>query len=87
MTKYTARTLLSRDMTSNIEKLAELLGTKLFVSKIRESVTVREAQLAQKSIFDYAPKSKVTLDYEEFIDEIVNDIDHADTIRDSSVIH
>lgn len=87
LTKYTARTLLSRDMTSNIEKLAELLGTKLFVSKIRESVTVREAQLAQKSIFDYAPKSKVTLDYEEFIDEIVNDIDHADTIRDSSVIH
>ena len=87
LTRYTARTLLSRDMTANIEKLAELLGTKVFASKIRESVTVREAQLAQKSIFDYAPKSKVTQDYEEFINEIINDVNHDDTIRDHSVSH
>ena len=87
LTRYTARTLLSRDMTANIEKLAELLGTKVFASKIRESVTVREAQLAQKSIFDYAPKSKVTQDYEEFINEIINDVNHDDTIREHSVSH
>ena len=87
LTRYTARTLLSRDMTANIEKLAELLGTKVFASKIRESVTVREAQLAQKSIFEYAPKSKVTQDYEEFINEIINDVNHDDTIREHSVSH
>ena len=86
LTRYTARTLLSRDMTANIEKLAELL-TKVFASKIRESVTVREAQLAQKSIFEYAPKSKVTQDYEEFINEIINDVNHDDTIREHSVSH
>ena len=74
-------------MTANIEKLAELLGTKVFASKIRESVTVREAQLAQKSIFEYAPKSKVTQDYEEFINEIINDVNHDDTIREHSVSH
>ena len=86
LTRYTARTLLSRDMASNIEKLAELLGTKVFASKIRESVTVREAQLAQKSVFDYAPKSKVTQDYEKFINEIVggvSDIERADAIHDT----
>ena len=62
-------------MTANIEKLADLLGTRVFSAKIRESVSVREAQVAQESIFDYARKGKVTEDYKAFIDEFINGLE------------
>ena len=75
LTRYTPRTLLSRDMTANIEKLADLLGTRVFSAKIRESVSVREAQVAQESIFDYARKGKVAEDYKAFIDEFINGLE------------
>ena len=70
LTRYMARTILSRDMTENIKALAERLKTKVFKTTIREAVNVREAQVLQKSIFKFAPKAKVTQDYVEFIEEL-----------------
>ena len=42
LTRYTDRTVLSRDMAENIKKLAERLKTKVFKTTIREAVSVRE---------------------------------------------
>ena len=71
LTRYNPRTILSREVSEMAEKLAEKLETKLFKEKIRDAVAVKEAQISQKSLFKYAPKSNVTKDYEEFIDEFL----------------
>lgn len=71
LTRYNPRTILSREVSEMAEKLAEKLETKLFKAKIRDAVAVKEAQISQKSLFKYAPKSNVTKDYEGFIEEFL----------------
>lgn len=71
LTRYNPRTILSREVSEMAEKLAEKLETKLFKSKIRDAVAVKEAQISQESLFKYAPKSNVTKDYEGFINEFL----------------
>lgn len=70
LTRYNGRTALSRDITTYTQQLAAKLGTKVFDTTIREGIAVKEAQLNQQSIFDYAPKANVTNDYRAFIDEL-----------------
>ena len=69
LTRYSDRTILSRDLKERIETKAGELGSKLYNVIIRESVSIREAQTARQSIFDYAPKSNPALDYMDFIAE------------------
>ena len=71
--RYDNRTILTRELTEFFKSLADKIGTKLFKSSIRESITVKEAQLRQENIFDYAPKSNVTADYNAFIDELLEE--------------
>lgn len=71
LTRYNPRTILSREVSEMAEKLAKKLETKLFKAKIRDAVAVKEAQISQESLFEYAPKSNVTKDYEGFIDEFL----------------
>lgn len=75
LTRYDGRTVLSRQIVELAEKFAQRLGTKVFDAKIRETVTVKESQLAQKSLLDYAPTSPVTADYEAFAAELLKDIE------------
>ena len=72
MTRYNPRTVLSKDITSMIkEKITNQLSTKLFKSYIRSSISIREAQLQQTNIADYAPKSTAQIDYANFVDEFI----------------
>lgn len=71
LTRYSSRSVLSREVAELAEQLAEKLGTKLFKTTIREAVAVKEAQISQQSLFDYAPKAKVTEDYRAFIKEFL----------------
>lgn len=71
LTRYSSRSVLSRDVTTIAEQLAEKLGTTVFKTTIREAVAVKEAQISQESLFSYAPKAKVTEDYRAFVDEIL----------------
>ena len=73
LTRYNARTSLSRDILAYTQKLADSLQTKVFNARIRESVTVKEAQLNRQSLFEYAPKANVTADYAAFIDELTGE--------------
>lgn len=71
LTRYNSRAVLSRDIAEYAKQLAEKLGTKLFKSTIREAITVKEAQINQQSLFQYAPKAKVTGDYKSFLEELL----------------
>lgn len=71
LTKYNPRTLLSQSMGDTMQGLAQKLGTRVFDTTIREGIAVREAQLKQMSLRDYAPNAKVTQDYDAFVDELL----------------
>lgn len=74
ITRYTARMVISKQVAGDIQALAEQIGAKLYKTKIRECVAVREAQLAQKSIFDYDAKSTAAKDYAALVQEILEEM-------------
>lgn len=71
LTRYNSRSVLSRDMVSYMDRLAKNLETKVFSTRIREAVSIREAQLMKQDIYTYAAKSNVAADYNAFIDELL----------------
>jgi chromosome partitioning protein len=72
ITRFSSRTVISRDMVELLERTARELGTKVFETRIREAVAVREAQANRENIFEYAPKSTASIDYVALIEEIIN---------------
>lgn len=74
LTKYKSRESLSKVMIQQYEKFAEMLQTKVFNATIRDSVVIRESQLARQSVFDYDTKSGIAEDYQSFINELLEDI-------------
>lgn len=71
LTRFNSRTTLSRDIAEAAEEAAAALGTTLFESTIREGIAVKEAQAMKQSLFDYAPRAKVTQDYSAYVDELL----------------
>jgi chromosome partitioning protein len=71
LTKFSDRTNVSKALKNQVEAAANQLNTKMFKSKIRESVAIREAALLQTDIFKEAPKANATIDYGCFIDELL----------------
>ncbi len=74
LTRYNDRTVLSRTIAELAEKIAAGLEAKLFKATIREATAIKEAQLSQMSIFDYAKNSKVADDYAAFAEELLKSI-------------
>ena len=71
VTQYNGRAILQRDALSIIEtKAVQDLHTRVFKTKIRNGTAIQEAQALKKSIFAYAPKSNVAMDYATFINEL-----------------
>lgn len=73
LTRYSARSILSRQMKESLEEVAESIGSKLYTAKIREAVAVKEAEVMQQDIFTYDAKSNPAKDYNDFIDEFLID--------------
>lgn len=73
LTRYSPRSVLSREVAELAEQLAAKLGTKLFKTTIRENIAVKEAQISQQSLYSYAPKAKATEDYTAFISELLGE--------------
>jgi len=73
LTRYSSRSILSREVAELAEQLAAKLGTRLFKTTIREAIAVKEAQISQRSLYSYAPKAKVTEDYTRFIAELIGE--------------
>lgn len=71
LTRYNKRANLSKDIAKMTEQTAELLGTKVYKTVIRECIAVREAQACRTDIFSYAPDSNASIDYNNFINEFL----------------
>lgn len=71
LTKYNAQ----RSLTERIKtSIAGYFGDKLFDTAIRVNVSLSEAQLNGKSIFDYEPTSNGAKDYSDLVNEITTKI-------------
>lgn len=73
LTRYNARTIISREVAEIVEQVADGLKTKLYDTKIRECTAIKEAQASRQDIFEYAPKCNAALDYNKLIDEILSE--------------
>ena len=71
LTRYNPRTVLTRDIAEIMQYKAEELKATFYSTPIRESISIKEAQVGKVSIFQYAPKSKAAMDYENFINEVL----------------
>lgn len=60
--KNTNRTVLSKQVKTVADKVAEQLGTKVFDTKIRDAVVLTESVALHKGVTEYAPKSAVAGD-------------------------
>lgn len=64
--KFSPRTNLSSTVLNGIEKMALSLNTKVFDSKIRETVKIKEAQLQRIPILDWDEACSAVTDYKQF---------------------
>jgi chromosome partitioning protein len=71
-TFYDQRTRISRQMN---EALLAEFGNRLFATRIHTNVQLREAQAAQKTIFEHAPYSSGALDYYLLTKEVLKRLD------------
>ena len=72
LTKYNSRISLNKQVATLLETCAgPQYGTRLYKTRIREGVAVREAQVNRVSLFQYAPRSNVAIDYMNFIKEFL----------------
>jgi len=73
LTRYSPRSIISREVAEMIEETAAQLQTKLYKAKIRECTALKEAQATRQSIYSYAPKSNATADYTALVNEILGE--------------
>lgn len=71
LTKYNDRQNVSKTTKEMIESVSAQLQTKVFKTFIRESVAVRESALMQCDMFKESPNSNASVDYMEFINELI----------------
>jgi chromosome partitioning protein len=68
VTLFDRRTALSRDVDAHIR---QVFGDKAFDTVITRSVRLEEAPAHKKSIFDYAPRSSGSAEYEQLAKEVL----------------
>ena len=71
LTRYNPRATISKSIYNDLEQYAKDHGTKVYKTTIRECAALKEAELMQQSIFEYAPRSNGAKDYTEFINEFI----------------
>lgn len=75
MIKYKGRQSLTKDLEDNLlPNMISEMDTKIFQTKIRESVKCQEAQALNQSLIEYAPKSTTSLDYIDFANEFLKEL-------------
>jgi len=66
---YNARPVIARKMRDLIIEQGQELKCPL-LAEIRQGIAIQEAQALNKSIYDYAPKSKPAQDYKELYNKL-----------------
>lgn len=67
------RTNLSSIINDDMEEVAASLDSKIYKSKIRQGVAIRESQYLESSLFDMKDTA-VLEDYNDFIDELLKEV-------------
>jgi chromosome partitioning protein len=67
ITLFDKRTVISQELAQSMRKQ---LGDKVFTTMIHKTVAVEESQYAQKTIFEYAPRSKGAQEFRELSREV-----------------
>lgn len=70
ITRYDARPRINRYLYDVIREKGEEVGAPI-IGTIRQAIAVKEAQAMQQSLYDYAPKCKAALDYQELYAAII----------------
>ena len=71
LSQYDGRSTIARQMKETIIDTAEKLEVP-YLGTIRQAVAVKEAAALQRSLFEYAPKSKPAADYMELYETLAN---------------
>ena len=71
LTKYNPRTLLSKEVKEMAQDIAAQIGTSVFNTQIRSSVSVAEAPAQGESLLNYAPRSNPAMDYKALVAEVL----------------
>jgi chromosome partitioning protein len=74
LTRFNGRCILSRDVASGMKTIAVEMNTKVFSTKIRECIAMKESQMAKTDIYSYDPKSNAAIDYAAFVKEYAGGI-------------
>lgn len=73
LVKFSGRTNLDKGILESLPEYAKLFGTRVYNTRIRESVKAREAQAQQESLYDWAPNSTTAQDYRALVKEFLGD--------------
>lgn len=71
LTRHNPRTNISKYIAEITEQLGKNIGADIFNGFIRNASVVEESQAMKTSLFEYAPNSTVSKDYDSFIDEFL----------------
>ncbi len=67
ITLYDKRTIISQDLSATLRKQ---LGKMVFNTIVHRNIAVEESQYAQKTIFDYSPRSRGAADFKALAKEV-----------------
>ena len=85
LNRFTKRTRLAKDVLDMADTIAKQIGTKVFDTKIRNSIAVAEAPAHGEDVFTFDRHSTGARDYESLIDEIAKDIKLEEVLADGKV--
>ena len=71
VTIFNPRTVIGQHQKEQLQKIADVMKTKVYKTTIRRCNTISVSQSDRKSIFEY-PTSNAAQDYEKFIGEFLN---------------
>lgn len=71
LTKHKQRTRLAQDFSDTIDESAKQLNSKVYKTRIRESVSIREAQANKEDILKSQPNANAQIDYINFVEEFL----------------
>jgi chromosome partitioning protein len=70
LTRFTTRTVLSREIRRTAQMIADELGLPLLDAAVRASVVIAEAQSMQVDMFKYMPRNNAVQDYKKLVKEL-----------------
>lgn len=70
LTRYNGRTLIAKEITEAALDVAQGFRTRVYDTRIRECIALKEAALKRLSIYDYAPDSNGAKDYAALLEEL-----------------